>query len=258
MTRGPLPGREPSQARRKLRNGKPLRRRRRPGLGAGERKGRGGRSPVCRRRRARFARRVPARRSARRRGAARPPGASERRRLSQDPARSTPTQPRCATCASPWATRSGPRRTFCRYGAIAPAGRRASTRPDRRRGGAAGPGSGPERPRIQPDGLRRGGRSGFGGRKVAALAFSAFPDAPAAAAEIFALWVFDIALAIRLRWPRPMPLIATKILDPSLRSPGAGAGQARPRLANAAAGAIALAAASALDLAADLPAARTP
>ena len=39
-------------------------------------------------------------------------------------------------------------------------------RPARRRGGAARPGSaGPERPRIQPEGLRRGGRSGFGGRK---------------------------------------------------------------------------------------------
>ena len=90
--------------------------------------------------------------------------------------------------------------------------------------------------------------------KAAALAFSAVPDAPAAEAEIFALWVFDITLAIRLRWPRPAPLIATKILDPTLRSPGAGR---RPRPGdpawpNAAAGAIALAAASALDLAADL------
>ena len=90
--------------------------------------------------------------------------------------------------------------------------------------------------------------------KTAALAFSTFPDAPAAEAEIFALWVFDIALAIRLRWPRPMPLIATKILDPALRPPD---GSPRPRPADrawptAAAGAIALAAASALDLAADL------
>ena len=90
--------------------------------------------------------------------------------------------------------------------------------------------------------------------KAAALAFSAVPDAPAPPSEIFALWVFDIVLAIRLRWPRPVPLIATKILDPTLRSPGAGR---RPRPGdpawpNAAAGAIALAAASALDLAADL------
>jgi Fic family protein len=51
-----------------------------------------------------------------------------------------------------------------------------------------------------------------------------------------------------------VPLIATKILDPTQRLPGAGR---RPRpndpaWPNAAAGAIALAAASALDLAADL------
>ena len=40
---------------------------------------------------------------------------------------STPTKPRCATSASPSATRSGPRRTSCRSGAMAPAGRPAST-----------------------------------------------------------------------------------------------------------------------------------
>ena len=90
--------------------------------------------------------------------------------------------------------------------------------------------------------------------KAAASAFSAFPDAPAAEAEILALYAFDLALAIRLRWPRPLPLIATKILDPTLRPPDAGR---RPRPGdpawpNAAAGAIALAAASALDLAAHL------
>jgi hypothetical protein len=82
--------------------------------------------------------------------------------------------------------------------------------------------------------------------------FSHFPDAPAALPEILALWAFDMVIAIRLRWPRPLPLIATKILDPTLRSPGGGR---RPRPGdqawpNAAAGAIAIAAASAL--AADL------
>jgi hypothetical protein len=90
--------------------------------------------------------------------------------------------------------------------------------------------------------------------KTAALAFSTFPDALAAEAEIFALWVFDIALAIRLRWPRPMPLIATKILDPTLRQPDGGR-RPRPRepaWEQHAARAIALAAASALDLAAHL------
>ena len=89
--------------------------------------------------------------------------------------------------------------------------------------------------------------------KSAALAFSAFPDAPAADAEILALWAFDLVLALRLRWPRPLPLVATKILDPGLRSNGGGRPRpGEPAWSNAAAGAIALAAASALDLTADL------
>ena len=97
--------------------------------------------------------------------------------------------------------------------------------------------------------------------KAAAVAFCAVPDAPAPPAEILALWVFDMVIAIRLRWPRPMPLIAVKILDPTLRSAGAGR---RPRPGDpawptAAAGAIALAAAAALDLAArPLPPLRDP
>jgi hypothetical protein len=90
--------------------------------------------------------------------------------------------------------------------------------------------------------------------KTAALTFFAFPDAPAALAETLALWVFDMVLAIRLRWARPLPMIATRILDPTLRQLGASR---RPRPGdpawpNAAAAATALAAASALDLAADL------
>ena len=62
--------------------------------------------------------------------------------------------------------------------------------------------------------------------KTAALVFSVFPDAPAAEAEILPLWLFDLAIATRLRWARPLPLITTKILDQSLRSDGAGR---RPR-----------------------------
>jgi hypothetical protein len=89
--------------------------------------------------------------------------------------------------------------------------------------------------------------------KTAALVFSAFPDAPAAEAEILALWLFDLVLALRLRWAGPMPLIATKVLDPGLRSRGgARLRPGDPAWPNAAAGAIALAAVSALDLAADL------
>jgi Protein of unknown function (DUF1403) len=90
--------------------------------------------------------------------------------------------------------------------------------------------------------------------KSAALVFSAFPDAPAAEAEILALCTFDLVLATRLGWRRPVPLIAAKILDPALRPRD---GDRRPRpgelgWASTAAEAIALAAASALDLAADL------
>ena len=90
--------------------------------------------------------------------------------------------------------------------------------------------------------------------KAATAAFSAVPDARAAEAEILALSVFDTVLAIRLRWPRPVPLIATKLLDPTLRSPGASRRPTPndPAWPNAAAGAIAFAAASAVDLAAHL------
>jgi Protein of unknown function (DUF1403) len=90
--------------------------------------------------------------------------------------------------------------------------------------------------------------------KAAAAAFSALPDALAADAEILALWAFDLVLAIRLRWVRPLPLIATKILDPSIRSDGGGrrARPGDPAWPKAAAAALALVAASTLDLAADL------
>ena len=154
------------------------------------------------------------------------------------------------------ATSSGLRRNCCGCGATSPAGRPASTPAgSRRRGGAARPS------RAEPDALaeslqdqRRGGDPVSAAAKAAALAFSAFPDAPAAEAEILALWVFDMVIAIRLRWPRPVPLIATKILHPTLRSAGAGRRPmpGDPAWPNPAAGAIALAAASALDLAADL------
>jgi hypothetical protein len=73
----------------KPRNATPLRRRCRPGRG--QRKRRGGRSPVCRRRRARFARRIFAQQPARRWGAARAPGASRGPRLAQNSCASTQT-----------------------------------------------------------------------------------------------------------------------------------------------------------------------
>jgi hypothetical protein len=90
--------------------------------------------------------------------------------------------------------------------------------------------------------------------KTAAAVFTALPDAPAADTEVLALWAFDNVLALRLRWPRPVPLMATKFLDPRLRSDRGGrrSRPGEPGWEHAAAGAIALAAAAALDLAADL------
>ena len=99
----------------------------------------------------------------------------------------------------------------------------------------------------------RGGDPVSGAANAAVFAFSAFPDALAAEAEILALWVFDTIIAIRLRWTRPLPVIAAKILDPSLRSDRGGRPRpGEPAWEKHAAQAIALAAASALDLAADL------
>ena len=99
----------------------------------------------------------------------------------------------------------------------------------------------------------RGGDPVSGAANAAAFAFSAFPDAPAPPSEILALWVFDMVIAIRLRWPRPMPLIATKILDPGLRSNGGRRPKPdEPAWSKTAAAATALAATSALDLAAHL------
>jgi hypothetical protein len=39
-------------------------------------------------------------------------------------------------------------------------------------------------------------------------------------AEILALWLADAVLAARLKWPRPLPLIAGALMHPSLRSGG--------------------------------------
>jgi hypothetical protein len=39
-------------------------------------------------------------------------------------------------------------------------------------------------------------------------------------AAILALWLADAVLAARLKWPRPLPLIAGALMHPSLRSGG--------------------------------------
>jgi hypothetical protein len=112
-------------------------------------------------------------------------------------------------------------------------------------------------PNVLAESLREQSRAGdpvSAAAKAATAAFSAFPDAPAAEAEILALWLFDLVLAIRLRWARPLPLITARILDPSLRASGGGrrAQPGDPAWPKAAAAALALAAAAALDLAVDL------
>ena len=68
---------------------------------------------------------------------------------------------------------------------------------------------------------------------AAALAFSAVPDAPAPPSEMLSLWVFDMVIALRLRWPRPVPLIATKIpgSDPALAGRSSTTKAGRPSLA---------------------------
>ena len=48
--------------------------------------------------------------------------------------------------------------------------------------------------------------------KAAAMGFEAFLDASSPEAEVLALWIADLILALRLRWHRPLPLIATTIL----------------------------------------------
>ena len=154
------------------------------------------------------------------------------------------------------ATRSDLRRTCCRSGATSPGGHPASTQAGfaTRRRGSTWP-CGPQRPRSRPEGLRRGGRPGFGGRKGRRPGLLRPPGRPAGRSRNFG------ALGVRHRPRHPAALAAARAADrrrkswiPTLRSPGAGR---RPRPGdpawpNAAAGAIALAAASALDLAADL------
>ena len=181
----------------------------------------------------------------------------ERRGLRQDPAPQRRRSARCATCASPSATPLGPAANLCSLWRDL-AGRPPSLDPGRIADAAA---------RLDlalpdPNGLAASLKACAGegdpvsrGRKAAALAFSAFPDAPAAEAEILALWVFDLVTR------HPAALAAARAADrdenSGSRPCGRPSGGRRPRPGdpawpNAAAGAIALAAASALDLAADL------
>lgn len=52
--------------------------------------------------------------------------------------------------------------------------------------------------------------------RVSARALHVLDDAPQIDAEIFALWLADLALARRLAWAAPLPLLATTITHPSI------------------------------------------
>jgi len=86
---------------------------------------------------------------------------------------------------------------------------------------------------------------------VSAEAVHHLAAVPAVDAEIFALWLADVALAQKLGWQAPMPLLATVIARPALRR---GPNGRRPRPAdrdwsNPLASAYALAGHEAVDLA---------
>ena len=89
---------------------------------------------------------------------------------------------------------------------------------------------------------------------ASAAAMKLLTDAPPVDVEIFALWLSDLALAQRLGWDAPVPLLATAIAHASLRRGPSGK---RPRPADpdwvdAAAGAYAMAAQEAYALAGEL------
>jgi hypothetical protein len=89
---------------------------------------------------------------------------------------------------------------------------------------------------------------------VSARAMHDLAAVPAIDAEIFALWLADVALAQKLAWRSPMPLLATVIAHPALRS---GPNGRRPRASdgdwpNAVAVAYAIAARDTVDLASAL------
>ncbi len=90
--------------------------------------------------------------------------------------------------------------------------------------------------------------------RVSAAAMYHLAAVPAIEAEIFAFWLADAALAQKLGWSRPLPLIAMAIGHPALRKDRDGR---RPRpsdhdWADALAGAYALSAQQAFDIAIDL------
>jgi hypothetical protein len=54
--------------------------------------------------------------------------------------------------------------------------------------------------------------------RLSAASLRSMSDAPQIDAEIFAMWLADLVLARRLAWAAPLPLLATVVAHPSLRS----------------------------------------
>ena len=93
-----------------------------------------------------------------------------------------------------------------------------------------------------------------GAAGASAAAMKLFRDAPPVDAEIFALWLSDLALAQRLGWDAPVPLLVTTIAHASLRRGPSGkrSRPADPDWLDAAGGAYAMAAQEAYALAGEL------
>ena len=87
---------------------------------------------------------------------------------------------------------------------------------------------------------------------VSRAVMTVLADAAPVEAEILAPWLADLALARRLFWPAPIPLLAVSILQPALRLNGRRPRPSDPDWENAVARAYARAAPDAYALAADL------
>jgi hypothetical protein len=87
---------------------------------------------------------------------------------------------------------------------------------------------------------------------VSRAAITVLADGAPVEAEILALWLADLALAQKLGWERPVPLLATVIAQPALRRDGRRPRPGDAHWGDAVAAAYALAAPEAHGLAADL------
>lgn len=71
--------------------------------------------------------------------------------------------------------------------------------------------------------VRLGTPAPFAAAAIAAQVFALRPDA-----ELLGWWLADLALAQRLRWPRPVPLLAAQLLMSAFRADGVRGARIRP------------------------------